>query len=315
MNKKRDAEFDIAKGILILCVVIGHGGSDSIADFVYRFHMPLFFILSGYFIQNQSDVGQYAKRQFEKLMIPYFLYMLIDYLFFDHLHNLNRVLHYLWGGRFINGVYWYTTCFFMASIIYVAMLKHFSSQKVVLLSIIGGGISIIESKYLFMIPLLKKPGILLNADVALLCLSYLAIGCYGRKFIDAWRKSTDVKIVYGTIGISLILLMEFLIFGGRTLDMKQAFYPNLLYAYFVPVGYGLVLLRVCHLISCKCKYLRKMLQILGQVTIPIMYLHEPLNRYFQFAQENILIYMLIGIGVPVLLAMIPSNISVMPQSR
>lgn len=42
MSKKRDAEFDIAKGILILCVVIGHGGSDSIADFMYRFHMPLF---------------------------------------------------------------------------------------------------------------------------------------------------------------------------------------------------------------------------------------------------------------------------------
>ena len=39
MSKKRDAEFDIVKGILILCVVIGHGGSDSIADFMYRFHI------------------------------------------------------------------------------------------------------------------------------------------------------------------------------------------------------------------------------------------------------------------------------------
>lgn len=52
MSKKRDAEFDIAKGILILCVVIGHGGSDSIADFMYRFHMPLFFILSGFFYRK-----------------------------------------------------------------------------------------------------------------------------------------------------------------------------------------------------------------------------------------------------------------------
>lgn len=30
MEKKREAEFDIAKGILILCVVIGHGGSDAV---------------------------------------------------------------------------------------------------------------------------------------------------------------------------------------------------------------------------------------------------------------------------------------------
>ena len=36
MEKKREAEFDIAKGILILCVVIGHGGSDAMADFICR---------------------------------------------------------------------------------------------------------------------------------------------------------------------------------------------------------------------------------------------------------------------------------------
>lgn len=96
MSKKRDAEFDIAKGILILCVVIGHGGSDSIADFMYRFHMPLFFILSGYFMQKHSNVSEYAKSQFKKLMIPYFVYMVVDFIFFDHLHDLNRILHYLW---------------------------------------------------------------------------------------------------------------------------------------------------------------------------------------------------------------------------
>ena len=36
MEKKREAEFDIAQGILILCVVIGHGGSDAMGDFMYR---------------------------------------------------------------------------------------------------------------------------------------------------------------------------------------------------------------------------------------------------------------------------------------
>ena len=139
MSKKREAEFDIAKGILILCVVIGHGGSDAVGDFMYRFHMPLFFILSGYFIQKQTDVGEYAKKQFMKLMIPYFLYMSIDFVLFDHLHDLNRALHYLWGGRFINGVYWYITCFYISAVIFVALLKRFSSRKVVLLSVVGGG--------------------------------------------------------------------------------------------------------------------------------------------------------------------------------
>ena len=138
MEKKRETEFDIAKGILILCVVIGHGGSDAVADFMYRFHMPLFFILSGYFMQKHSNVSEYATSQFKKLMIPYFMYMAVDFIFFDHLHNLNRILHYLWGGRFINGVYWYITCFYISSVIFVTMLKYFSSRKVVLLSVAGG---------------------------------------------------------------------------------------------------------------------------------------------------------------------------------
>lgn len=98
VDKTRDAEFDIAKGILIICVVLGHGGSDTIGEFVYRFHMPLFIILSGYFIKRQTDIRQYTKERILKLMLPYFVYMGLDFAFFDHLHNLNRVFHYLWGG-------------------------------------------------------------------------------------------------------------------------------------------------------------------------------------------------------------------------
>lgn len=304
MSKKRDAEFDIAKGILILCVVIGHGGSDSIADFMYRFHMPLFFILSGYFLQKKSDVGEYAKKQFMKLMIPYFLYMSIDFVLFDHLHNLNRVLNYFWGGRFINGVYWYITCFYISSVIFVAMLKRFSSRKVVLFSVVGGGTALIESQLIPTISLLKKPGIPFDADVSLLCISYLAIGYYGKPVIDKWRKSDQLQVRLATIGIGIVLIMEFAIFGGRTLDMKQAFYPNLIYAFLIPIGYGLLLLRLCRLIAARLQFTKIALQIMGQITIPIMYLHEPLNRYLQFAQENILIYILVGIGVPVLLAML-----------
>lgn len=46
----RNKSIDIAKGLLILCVVIGHGTQNqSLSDFMYRFHMPLFLILSGCF--------------------------------------------------------------------------------------------------------------------------------------------------------------------------------------------------------------------------------------------------------------------------
>ena len=46
---KRLAAFDIAKGIAMIAVIVGHcdllGVPDSIRDFCFSFHMPLFFIV------------------------------------------------------------------------------------------------------------------------------------------------------------------------------------------------------------------------------------------------------------------------------
>ena len=270
---------------------------------MYRFHMPLFFILSGYFMQKHSNVSEYATSQFKKLMIPYFMYMAVDFIFFDHLHNLNRILHYLWGGRFINGVYWYITCFYISSVIFVTMLKYFSSRKVVLLSV-AGGIALIESQLLSAIPLLVKPGIPFDADVVLLCLSYLTMGYYGKQTIDRWRKADQFQVDFAAIVIAIILVTEFAVMGGRAIDMKQVLYQNLLYNYLIPIGYGLVLLRLCRIISKRLKRIKCALQAIGQMTIPIMYLHEPLNRYLQIAQDNILVYVLIGIGAPAFFVML-----------
>ncbi|GAA0640023.1 acyltransferase family protein [Bifidobacterium pullorum] len=61
MQAKRVRYFDIAKGIAILCVVLGHSAliargwvpsrlADWLTSFCFSFHMPLFFLLSGYFM-------------------------------------------------------------------------------------------------------------------------------------------------------------------------------------------------------------------------------------------------------------------------
>lgn len=65
MGKVRDARFDTLKGVLILTVVFGHFFthdashgvvSESLANFIYSFHMPLFVFVSGYFTNNQRVV-------------------------------------------------------------------------------------------------------------------------------------------------------------------------------------------------------------------------------------------------------------------
>lgn len=49
--KKRINYFDIAKGLGILLMIIGHMPikNEYLKNFIFCFHMPLFFIISGYF--------------------------------------------------------------------------------------------------------------------------------------------------------------------------------------------------------------------------------------------------------------------------
>ena len=51
MENKRDIRFDWMRGIGILLMIVGH---TILVDgfgyrFIYSFHMPLFFLISGYF--------------------------------------------------------------------------------------------------------------------------------------------------------------------------------------------------------------------------------------------------------------------------
>lgn len=83
MEKTRDIAFDIAKGIGIILVVVGHyipAGAPKwyvdFIDFIYYFHMPLFFIIAGYFYDRstrRTDYLPFVWSKFQRLMIPYFI--------------------------------------------------------------------------------------------------------------------------------------------------------------------------------------------------------------------------------------------------
>lgn len=68
--KERIVTFDILKGIGILLVIIGHTFMKEIGPFILSFHMPLFFIVAGYFFKYQPFLLQ-VKRDFRRLIVPY----------------------------------------------------------------------------------------------------------------------------------------------------------------------------------------------------------------------------------------------------
>lgn len=63
--------FDIAKGFAIITVILGHNAIPHEAMmFIFSFHMPLFFIVSGYFFKP-LPVKDILRKGWRQLLVPY----------------------------------------------------------------------------------------------------------------------------------------------------------------------------------------------------------------------------------------------------
>lgn len=86
-EKGRIPFIDSIKGFAIFLVVLGHifllGESRLIISankYIYTFHIPLFFFISGLLYRNRNmDFISFAKNKFKRLIIPYFSFSLVLY--------------------------------------------------------------------------------------------------------------------------------------------------------------------------------------------------------------------------------------------
>ncbi len=64
---------DVAKGIAMICIVLGHLGIKGINRFVFTFHVPVFFLISGYFISAEEKLSSFIVKKLRTLIVPYYL--------------------------------------------------------------------------------------------------------------------------------------------------------------------------------------------------------------------------------------------------
>lgn len=111
LNKRIDY-FDIAKGIGIILMIVGHMGWNAksiyIDNFIYAFHMPMFFIISGFFFKPKSN-KECLKKILKKLITPYIVtciiiivYKVFEEIFYGNYNNIYNVIKQ-WGIASILG--------------------------------------------------------------------------------------------------------------------------------------------------------------------------------------------------------------------
>ena len=140
MEKKRSIEIDIFKGLLIVLVVVGHYDSSIMHDVLFLFHMPLFFVISGLLLKKECLIEiKYIKTKIQNLMIPYFVYLIIDLSLIRRDFASGTLIRALWGGRAVTGVYWYITCFLFTLFLLSVLIKKISDKMSKILILVWGG--------------------------------------------------------------------------------------------------------------------------------------------------------------------------------
>lgn len=136
---ERNLKIDTIRGLLIILVVLGHYGNGIDHDIIFLFHMPLFFIISGFFLKRERlENNDYIVNKFRSLMVPYAVYLLLDLFLVRREYSFNLLVRALWSGRAVPGVYWYVTCFLFTLILFSAMIRHLTDKTVKVLILLGG---------------------------------------------------------------------------------------------------------------------------------------------------------------------------------
>lgn len=114
-------------------------------------------------------------------------------------------------------------------------------------------------------------------------------------------KRYDIAAILITVVLAILCYFNFR--SGESayyFDMKPVHYRELISAIIIPCAFGFVLIRFTLLIS-KIKvmnWLFNFFAFLGQMTIPIMFMHVPINNFQTQIGYGSVLYVLFGIGVP-----------------
>lgn len=153
MTKSRIPELDIMKGIAILCVILEHINSnpDVVKNLITSFHMPLFFILAGYFYKPDNHYLAKLRKDFKRLIVPYIATMsiLAIYSFIIHFAlSSDHTKAYLtfWACLYPSGIkgctmvnivpVWFLCALFWCREIYNFIFVKITQTKAILLIVI-----------------------------------------------------------------------------------------------------------------------------------------------------------------------------------
>ena len=272
-NTERILWVDICRGVGIILVILGHC-STPFNKYIYGFHMPLFFVLTGYLYKRDENLFLFIKKISKKYLVPYFILcfinLCINTLVKIFIEKENpEIVHYIKGIIYSRGTtewmphcspLWFLTAIFVALFIF-SIVNTFVGNNLIICSIVMVVICPLISWSLDYLNFVKMPW---NIDSALMAVAFIKLG---RLLKEESLFTFRTPIIFGFV----LLLIGFFLIKCNPIEIvsfDDNIYGNLLIMMLGAMAVTIGLIIVIQRISQRFRY--EYLAFLGRHTIFIM---------------------------------------------
>lgn len=263
-NKNTRIEYiDIAKGIGIILVVLGHTLNQHKLPCLYirSFHMPLFFFISGlcFSFDKYNSSVTFINKRYRQIIIP-----LINFLLLSILVSISITPQYYPPELLFQrmpGAMWFLLVLFIVEIIYFFFGKYAKNiYAIITFLIINAFIGILLHR--------EKISLPYNISTVFISVFYYGTGNISRRY--------DMQKIYKCLCLPLLLLPLILVtFTHDTLDLVDNYIPSCEAIYILASFSGLtgIIIFSVYLQDINHRYTKNILLYFGKNTLIILCLH------------------------------------------
>lgn len=279
IENNRTVYIDIARGIAIILMVIGHVVKNGIfRNFIFSFHMPLFIFSSGLMFKENEKIKDSAIKIFKKLIFPYLICtLLIDLIKFGEQKNILPVL-ILWFKQIIfsysyqkniyfgtvlhTGVLWFIPLLVLIKLIFKVNKKICKSNDYFLSLVV-----MIETYIGY---ILGKKGYWLPCrfDVVLFSIIFFYIGYIFKKY------NLLEKILKDNIAVIFLFLLWLIGIKYGDIELATRNYILAPFCIVTAISGVLIIFKISKFIENKFNKLTKILSWYGKNSMYILLIHQ-----------------------------------------
>lgn len=290
MTKRLDY-LDVAKGIAIIFVMMGHscGFPFKLTNVLTAYYMPLFFLISGYVYSEKNDVKTNICKRTKRLVVPYFgysVFLLFVSMLFGDVRSLEKfktaILGIIYSRSYIypewnlsrepimtvmNGPMWFLTAMLCTSIVFFVLVrKQRSGMQWGVICIMLFALACIFRRLPILLPW--------SLDTVPVLTIFMLTGYF-------MKKKNWLQVKVNGVFLSLMAIMEVIylflvkIYVSSNISIREyGPYGDISVLLFMVIGVmgSWLCIQICRFL-CQLSFMKKGLELVGRHSLSLLALH------------------------------------------